>query len=128
MAPLLGLSQNWRCAISILVPLLVATITLLASTVMVGVSHDESMEAHRLQRETVWDIPVMDTLRLWKRSMGTVGSGKVKLSHHYTDGEIQVDIILKCMKFAMLTSFAAALQHNPDISLQTDGEHGTIFI
>ena len=92
MAPTLGSSQNWRCVFAVLVPLAIATVTLLSSTVMVGLSHDEAVESHRLQRETIWDIPVMDTLRLWKRSMGTVGSGKVKLSHYYLDGDVQVKL------------------------------------
>lgn len=78
-----------RCVFTVIVPLTIVTVTLLSSAVMLGLSHDKAVESHRLQRETTWDIPVMDTLRLWKRNMGTVGSGKVKLIHHYTDGEIQ---------------------------------------
>jgi hypothetical protein len=59
---------------------------------MMGLSADEANESHRLERDAVWDIPVMDTLRLWKRSMGSVGSGKIKLEVAYENLEIQVGV------------------------------------
>jgi hypothetical protein len=89
-------------------------ITLLSSTVMMGLSHDEAVESHRLQRETIWDIPVMDTLRLWKRSMGSIGSGKVKLQVYYTDGEKQVNNSSLVPDVVQMTfySFCASQHYN----------------
>lgn len=82
--------RGGRCVFAVLVPLAIAMVTILSSTIMTGVSEDAHADAHRLEREDIWDIPVMDTLRLWKRSMGSVGSGKLKLDHSYEDGEEQV--------------------------------------
>jgi hypothetical protein len=76
----------------VLIPLAIATATILVSTIMMGLSADEANESHRLERDAVWDIPVMDTLRLWKRSMGSVGSGKIKLEVAYENLEIQVGV------------------------------------
>jgi hypothetical protein len=79
-----------RGVFAIIVPLTIAIATILSSTIMTGVSEDAASESHRLEREAIWDIPVMDTLRMWKRSMGTVGSGKLRLENSYENGEIQV--------------------------------------
>ena len=78
-----------RC-ISVLIPLAIAMVTILVSTIMMGLSAEEADKFHRLERESVWDIPVMDTLRLLKRSMGTVGSGKIRYEFAYENGEKQV--------------------------------------
>ena len=85
-----GTGSCGRCVFSVLIPLAIATATILVSTVMMGLSAEEADESHRLERDAVWDIPVMDTLRLWKRSMGTVGSGKVRFEFAYENEEIQV--------------------------------------
>jgi hypothetical protein len=85
-------SSCGRCVFSVLIPLAIATATILVSTIMMGLSADEANESHRLERDAVWDIPVMDTLRLWKRSMGSVGSGKIKLEVAYENLEIQVGV------------------------------------
>ena len=80
----------------VLVPLAVALGTILVSTVMIGMSAESADESRRFEREPVWEIPIMDTLRLWKRSMGTVGSGKVKFGHVYENHEIQVGRTALC--------------------------------
>jgi hypothetical protein len=41
---------------------------------------------------------VMDNLRKWKRSMGTVGSGKLKLEAVYENGDIQVYLLVVFLK------------------------------
>ena len=84
-----------KCIFAVLVPLAIAMATILSSTIMAGVSEDVASESHRLEREAIWDIPVMDTLRMWKRSMGTVGSGKLRLEDSYENGEIQVQGLLQ---------------------------------
>lgn len=85
--------RGGRCAFAILVPFAIAMATILSSTVMTRVSEDQATESHRLEREAIFDIPMMDTLRLWKRSMGTVGSGKLKLEEVYENGDVQVNSI-----------------------------------
>jgi len=89
-APQRSVGGSGKCVFAVVVPLAIALATILSSTVMTGVSEDAASEAHRLDREAIWDIPVMDTLRMWKRSMGTVGSGKLRLEDSYENGEIQV--------------------------------------
>ena len=90
MAPQTPALRGGRCVFAVLVPLAIAMVTILSSTVMTGVSEDAHSESHRLEREAIWDIPVMDTLRLWKRSMGTIGSARLKLEVSYENGEVQV--------------------------------------
>ncbi len=90
MAPIAAPKQSWRCAFAVLVPLAVAMLTVMSSSMMAGVSQDEALESHRLEREVIWDIPVLDTLAMWKRSMGKVGSGKLRYEIAYTNGDVQV--------------------------------------
>ena len=78
-----------RCA-SVLIPLAIALATILVSTTLIGLSAKEAKESRRFERESVWDIPVMDTLRMWGRSMGTVGSGKLRFEEAYINLEEQV--------------------------------------
>jgi len=85
-----SIAGSAKCVFAVVVPLAIAMATILSSTVMTGVSEDAASDAHRLEREAIWDIPVMDTLRMWKRSMGTVGSGKLRLEDSYENGETQV--------------------------------------
>eukprot|EP00615_Pteridomonas_danica_P017362 CAMPEP_0114389040 /NCGR_PEP_ID=MMETSP0102-20121206/8389_1 /TAXON_ID=38822 ORGANISM="Pteridomonas danica, Strain PT" /NCGR_SAMPLE_ID=MMETSP0102 /ASSEMBLY_ACC=CAM_ASM_000212 /LENGTH=66 /DNA_ID=CAMNT_0001546799 /DNA_START=15 /DNA_END=212 /DNA_ORIENTATION=+ len=66
MAPSEAASLRGRCAFAILVPFAIAMVTILSSTIMTSLSEDQAVESHRLEREAIWDIPVMDTLRLWK--------------------------------------------------------------
>jgi 6-phosphogluconolactonase (cycloisomerase 2 family) len=61
----------------------------MSSSMMAGVSQDEALESHRLEREVIWDIPVLDTLAMWKRSMGKVGSGKLRYEIAYTNNDVQ---------------------------------------
>jgi hypothetical protein len=98
-----GGSGNSKYAYAIFVPVTIAMATILTSTIMTGVSEDAASEYHRLEREAIWDIPVMDTLRMWKRSMGTVGSGKLRLEDSYENGEIQVSrLVANCCATARL--------------------------
>jgi hypothetical protein len=90
--------RGGRCVFAILVPFAIAMATILSSTIMTSVSEDQATESHRLEREAIWDVPVMDNLRKWKRSMGTVGSGKLKLEAVYENGDIQVYLLVVFLK------------------------------
>lgn len=82
--------HGWRWALAVLVPLAVAVVTIMGSSKMAGLSQDEAVESHRQEREVVWDIPVLDTLAVWKRSMGTVGSGKLRFVDSFVQDQEQV--------------------------------------
>jgi hypothetical protein len=79
-----------RLVFSVLIPLTLALVTIVISISMIGLSAEEASESRRFERENIWDIPVMDSLRLWKRSMGSIGSGKLRFEEAFINGEEQV--------------------------------------
>jgi Tfp pilus assembly protein FimT len=87
------------CVFAIVVPFAIA-MAIILSSIMTSVSEKQATESHRLvEREAIWGVPVMmDNLRQWKRSMGTVGSGKLKLEAVYENGDVQVVFVIVILK------------------------------